>query len=204
MLRPSLLRAALAIAAISTTLVVQTPGNAQAEVVPASECVTPARPITFLGDLVATPVPESTPEPLVAVPAGEPLPAEAQAEISATIRQIIACSNSGDLLRAFALFSDSYLRRIVDPTGELEPDVANELANSFATPTTLNENQLVSLVGIREMVLLPDGRVAVVVETDGGDPDPDGTDVDLFILEKHGDAWLVADAVNDIDELEGE
>ena len=61
---------------------------------------------------------------------------------------------------------------------------------------------LVTLVAIREMVQLPDGTVAAVVETDGGPSNPAGTDVDLFIWEKVNGVWLIKDAVKDIDDIE--
>lgn len=172
------------------------------EIVPGSECTTAPRPVTFLSELLATPV---SSEPYVmptSVPEGAPVDAEIEREIRAVVRQFLACSNSGDVLRALAFLDDNYLRRIVDPTGELDPDTANELIESLATPEALDDDHLVIFLGIREMVQMPDGRIAVVLETDGGVPNPKGTDVDLFIFARINDQWLITDAVNDIDDLE--
>ncbi|MCC6790977.1 MAG: hypothetical protein IT336_04780 [Thermomicrobiales bacterium] len=199
-------RLALAAGAIGLSLLLAMPVSAQdatesGEVIPGSECMTPALPVTFLGELVATP---ASTEPYVmptAAPTGETPDDETVAQIEATIRQFISCSNAGDVLRALALFDDDYLRRVVDPTGELDPATANELVESFATPIALTEDQLVVFLGIRTMVQLPDGKVAVVLETDGGQPNPEGTDEDLFIFERVGEQWIIVDAVNDIDDV---
>jgi hypothetical protein len=172
------------------------------EIIPGSECTAKSRPIDFLGTLLATPESTEPYEAPTAVPDGEEVSPEVRAELEATVRQFVACSNSGEVLRALSLLGDDYLRRVFDPNGKLSRDTADKLIQSVATPVAIAEDKLVVFIGIREMVQLADGRVAVVIETDGGDPNPEGTDVDLFIFEKIGDQWIVYDAVNDIDDLE--
>jgi hypothetical protein len=157
--------------------------------------------VTFLGDLVSTPLPDEPYTMPTAVPEGTPVDEATATEIDAAVRMIVACSNSGEVLRALAVFSDDYLRRSTDPTGELDPATANELVESFATPVTMTPEMLITLVGIREMVALPDGRVAAVVESYEGQERPEDTSVDLFIFEKLDGRWIVIDAVNDIDEI---
>ena len=168
-------------------------------VVPGSECTAERRPVTFLGDLVSTPPSEEEYQAPTAVPDGVPPDEQTAAEVTAAMRQVLACSNSGDVLRALSLFDDEYLRRSIDPNDDLNPETANELTESFATPVAIADDNLVVLIAIREMVVTPDGRVAVVVETDGGDEDGEGTAVDLFVFERRGDRWIVVDAVSDID-----
>ncbi len=172
------------------------------EIIPGSECVTEARDYNFLSEIFATPVAVEEYVAPTSVPDGEALDKETETEIRAAVRQFIACSNSGEVLRALSLLDDEYLRRIFDPSGEIDVDTANELLETLATPTAIAEDQLVIFIGILEMVKLPDGTVAVVLETDGGLPNDEGTDVDLFIFTKVDDTWLVIDAVNDIDDIE--
>jgi hypothetical protein len=198
------MRRAAIVAFAGTLLFAIAPAGAQqnGEIIPGSECSTPGRPLSFLGDILATPAstePYSTP---TAVPDGTPVDDATAAEINAAVRQFIACSNSGEVLRALSLLGDDYLRRVFDPSGDLSGETADKLIESVATPMTIEPDQLVVFLGIREMVALPDGRVAVVIETDGGNPNPEGTDVDLFIFKRIGNAWIVDDAVNDIDDLE--
>lgn len=195
-------------AALLSTLMIVSPVTAQdgtpvtGEGIPGSECNAPARPADFLGTLVATPISDEPYVAPTAVPDGTAVEEPAASEVEAAVRMYVACSNSGEVLRALSLLSDEYLRRVVDPTGELDSDTAVELGASLATPIAIEPDQYVRLLGIRQMVQLPDGRVAVVVETDGGPVDPEGTDVDLLIFEKIGESWIIVDAVNDIDDLE--
>jgi hypothetical protein len=207
---PSKARLAGALCATGISLLLVAPAVAQVaspaagEIIPGEECATEARSVTFLGELVATPVADDNYVAPTAVPDGETPDDATVAEITEVVRQFISCSNSGDVLRALSLFDDAYLRRAIDPTGELDPDTANKLVESIATPIAIKPEQMVVFLGIREMVQLPDGSVAVVIETDGGDQNTSGTDVDLFIFTRDGDRWIITDAVNDIDDIEAQ
>jgi hypothetical protein len=171
--------------------------------VPLATCPLPPRPVTFLGELVQTPIIADPVATLDAVPEGRPPGQQTVRAIEATIDQYIDCSNSGDVLRWLSLYSDDYLRRAFDPEGELDVGTANQLVDSIATPEPIAAEAAVALVAIREMIQLPDGRIAVVLETDGGDPNPEGTDVNLFVLTNHAGRWIIDDAVDDIDEGSG-
>jgi hypothetical protein len=171
------------------------------EVVPGSDCATEPRPITFLGDLIQTPAATQPYVAPTAMPEGPAPDDQTATEVTAVLRQFLACSNAGDVLRALALLSDDYLRRVSDPTGELDVETANGLMAPLASPIAIPANELVQFLRIVSMAQLADGRVAVVMETDGGSPNPEGTDVDLFVLKRFGDVWLIDDAVNDIDEI---
>jgi hypothetical protein len=207
---PSRTRVAGALCATGLSLLLVAPTVAQdatpatGEIISGEQCTTDARPVTFLGELVATPVAQDEYVAPTAVPEGVTPDDATVDEITAVVEQFIACSNSGEVLRALSLFDDAYLRRVIDPTGELDPDTANKLVESIATPIAIEPEQFVVFLGIREMVQLPDGSVAVVLETDGGDENTSGTDVDLFIFKRDGDRWIIADAVNDIDDIEAQ
>lgn len=162
-------------------------------------CPLPPRPLTFLGHLVQTPLPGEITPTFDTIPDGQPPDGQTARAIEATLSTYIDCSNSGDVMRWLSLYSDDYLRRAFDPKDELDPGTANQLVESIATPEPVAADAAITLVAIRTMVQLPDGRVAVVLETDGGDPDPEGTDVNLFVLAPMDGRWIIDDAVNDID-----
>jgi len=167
-----------------------------------AECPLPARPIWFLGELVSTPPTGGVGESFEQVPVGGTPDPVAAREVESTIANFIECSNAGDVLRWLSLYSDDYLRRVFDPEDELDAETADRLIESIATPEAVPADKAVTLIGLHEKVALPDGRVAVVLETDGGDPNPEGTDLNLFVLKRSGDGWVIDDAVNDIDESE--
>jgi hypothetical protein len=114
----------------------------------------------------------------------------------------VACYNTGETLRVLALWDAGYIRRLFDPDDKLPPDTADQIVKSIAKAEPPKEDEMLVLVAIRTIVQMPDGRVAAVVETDGGNPNPDGTDVDLFIFSKVDGRWMVSDAVKNIDEIE--
>jgi hypothetical protein len=178
-----------------------TPATA-GEVVPPEECTTAPRPADFLADLIATPVAATPIAPITTLPAGTAPDEPTKSAIEAAVRQLVACSNTGDVLRGLALFTDDYLRRTLDPTGQLTAEAAIALIAPYATPIPLAPAQLVRLVEVRDITLLPDGRVAAVSVTDGGIPDPPGVTVDLLVFVKAGDRWLIDETVANVDQPE--
>lgn len=171
------------------------------DVVPASECTAEPRSMTFLSDLVATPAAVITPTPLAEFPEGAALDEAQEAEVVAAVHQLIACSNSGDLLRALALYSDDYLRRTLNPSGALTPEDALALSQRASTPIALTESQLIRLVAIERMTLLDDGQVALLLVTDGGPTDAAGVTVDYFVWKQVDGRWLADVAVSNADHL---
>ena len=78
--------------------------------------------------------------------------------------------------------------------------MAIELAKSIATPVAVDPADMTTLDSILLIRKLPDGAVTVVFRTSGGpDRDPDETQIDLFVLRKDGDRWLIVDGLTDID-----
>lgn len=169
--------------------------------VAATECTATALPVDFLGNLVQTPIAATTPVPFTSVPAGTAPDAPTTAAIITAVRQFVACYNTGDTLRLLALYDPHFLRRLFDPQGIMPVDTANDLISSVAKPQPPKEDELLSLLAIHTLVQLADGRVAVVLETDGGNPNPGGTDVDLFVFKLVDGRWLIDDAVKHINEV---
>lgn len=164
-------------------------------------CDVPARPITFIADLLAAPGPETTPTPVAEVPEGkEIVDPVVRTEITNLIETLIACVNQGELLRSFSLFDDEYLRRLIDPEGLMRAEVAIELAKSMATPAAVEPGEVTTLDEILTIRELADGSVIVVFQTVGGpDRDPDETQVDLFVLRAIDEDWKIVDGLADLD-----
>ncbi len=134
----------------------------------------PATPTTF-----ATPgcdVPARTPDEItallastgVATPAattdGRTLPqgVPADAAIAATMKRMVhlwlACQNAGEALRAWSLFSDGYLYRLLSRQGES----SSEAYRTLATPAPVAE-EVAKVLAIEGERLLPDGRYGAMV-----------------------------------------
>jgi hypothetical protein len=186
-------------------LVALTPAARAQEATPVGELVDPAlcttepRPATFLRDLIATPVSATPVAAITQLPEGTEPDEQTREEITAVIVQLIACSNTGDLLRPLSLFGDEYLRRTLNATGTLTAEEALSAIAAIATPFAMTPELQIRLVEIRDMRVLADGRVAVVVVTD---PPQEGLDTDLFIFARGEDGWFIEDAVSDWDLVE--
>jgi hypothetical protein len=192
---------ALTGAALITPMIATGTVSAQeATPIPAA-CDMEPRPITFIADLLAAPRPDVTPTPVAGVPEGTDVTDPTiRAEVERVVQSLILCVNQGELLRSFSLFDDEYLRRIIDPEGIMGAEVAIELAKSIATPESVAPEDMTTLDTILLVRQQPDGTVTVVFQTRGGpDRDPDETQIDLFVLRKASDRWLIVDGLTDLD-----
>ncbi len=91
------------------------------------------------------------------LPAGVPASGQMAAEIESVVGMWLACHNQGDPLRAWALFSDGYLYRLI--SRQAAPDQAVS-----ATPVpAANSSGGARLVEIRGERRLPDGRYGATV-----------------------------------------
>jgi hypothetical protein len=155
-------------------------------------CDIEPRPVDFLIAIVQAPDPETTPTPIDAVPTGTPVDDATRAAVTGIINTLTICVNQGDYLRAFALFDDAYLRRIIDPEGLMSEDVAFELGKSLATPSSSAEIPAGVTVQILSVNALADGSVAVAFQT----IDPSSDDepaIDLYVLDNRDGKWVIID-----------
>jgi hypothetical protein len=163
--------------------------------VPAPEECT-VEPISeeHLAQLVATPVPEgmATPEASptpFAMPEGTPADEATITEITAAVRQFIACINAGDLPRVLALYSDRAIVEIfLAPIGGQA--TAREILDQLGAPQVLPEDQRTVLIRVDEVRVLPDGRVAALIfGDDRSNPRPPGPALVYFV--KVEGRWLI-------------
>jgi len=142
-------------------------------------------PMVVDGTVVAT-APSRHPSQPPAPPPGESADPQTAAEITAAVREFIACENGEDPLRYYALFSDAALRQLlanVVPVGDEEAF----LASLTATPRPGGREDVEPTPIVEEVRMLSDGRVGARVSTDRSEAD------DLFVFAKVGDRWLLDD-----------
>jgi hypothetical protein len=108
--------------------------------------------------LAQTPAPGEPPD--ATETGGEPADEATRAAITATARELVACSNAGDILRRLALYSDERLR-FAYPDG---PTRALEMIAK--SPLPLAEAERVALVRVEDVQQLTDGRVSARVTVD--------------------------------------
>jgi hypothetical protein len=106
------------------------------------------------------------------------------------LREAVACINTGDILKIVAFYSDDLVRRLLI-------NVPLEQIEQQGTPVPLTQDQMTELLAISGMVVLPDGRVAVVVTGDDH-TNPAPASNTLFYFVKVGDRWLIDDFVTDV------
>jgi hypothetical protein len=57
-----------------------------------------------------------------------------------------------------------------------------------------------SLLAVRDVRVLPDGRVGALVETDFPGEPPEGAEVDFFLFVQEDGSWLIDDLVEDLED----
>ena len=187
-------------AALTPQVTAQT---AQPDVPHPAECITEPRPasslLALMGDAPAMGDHGADGMALVAPPLpGEPADADTLAGVTATVREILACVNAGEYLRALALYSDDLVRRVFAQDGGLpfgdataETVAATPGAGTAALPVRL------ALVDIRDVRVLPDARSsAVVVVGFAAGRDVRAEPPVLIVFVKRHERWLEDEVIN--------
>lgn len=120
---------------------------------------------------------------------GAPADGEVVVQVERAIHELFSCLNAGEPLRAFALYSEAYLQRI------LASETAESL-NRLATPRPLDRDDWTIIVDIRNVRILDDGRVSATVILD-----PALIPVEKifgFFLIREGDQWLIDDVLDEL------
>lgn len=162
-----------------------TPGIAVCDVAPR----TVADMLALLGSEVPAGGQVLEPQPL---PPGVPADAATTEAITAVVRELEACSNTGDQLRIYALFSDDQFRQI-PPSAEIVDELR---ALEAATPAAVPVGQRQVIVGPWHVEKLADGRVMAAVQFrwEGEVGLPNTTKALLFV--QQDDQWLLQEMLN--------
>jgi|SRR5579884_2300586 len=136
------------------------PGYAVAPTQTTVGCTVAPRSIQFFRGLLGTPIPATTPPPFNPR-TGVPAAPSVVAGVTATMQELVACTNAGDALGLYALLTDAYLRQVVRERGPNTPQAVADLARYTPTPAPATEQRhLVEVDSVRQW---PDGRVGAVV-----------------------------------------
>jgi hypothetical protein len=125
------------------------------------------------------------------LPEGEPADTLVVIDVTAIMRQVIACFNTGNPLTFYDFTTDQFLRD--------QLDVALQMEATPADRPTLKGDQLASLMAVREVTVLPDGRVGALVETHYPTETPD-VQVDYVFLVEEDFVWLIDDVIEDLED----
>ena len=139
----------------------------------------------------ATPVAageESTPAE-VTIPLGEPADAETVAGVTETIDQVFACFAAGDVLRAYALFTDDLATQFSPPPGTPREEAEAFLTGGFGEED--EEGTESDVVAVASVMVLDDGRVSafVVDRYEAGDA------MTYVVFEEVDGRWLADEVV---------
>jgi hypothetical protein len=130
------------------------------EALPAEVCIVAPRTGQEIATLLADPN-TATPAATTGgqtLPAGEPVTAETTAAMEQVVQMWLACQNAGEPLRAWSLFSDGYLFRLLSRQGGVSGDAYRALATP--APVAAEAALVLAIEGER---LLPDGRYGATV-----------------------------------------
>ena len=162
-------------------------------VVEPSECLVEPRPeVETVTE--ATPAPRESVESEADLPQGEPASQDLTDIVVAIEREAAACINDGDAARLAALMTDAqaadFLAQFEDAFGGATPDPA------------LNDVAL-TLLSVRDVRVLADGRLGAVVvwvlerqEPDGEAPVQPELETNFHIYEEVDGRWLLADELS--------
>lgn len=149
-----------AVVTLSIALLVGAPlaSAAQSTPVSAGNCDALPRSLAELSALALAPAPSATPSISLAI--GEPLTLDQLSSIQATVRRFIDCSNAGEPLRVYSLYSDRYLQQMLS----LErPAIDQNRYDALSTPVPAQPGEEVLLVSIEGGRRLADGRLGAEV-----------------------------------------
>jgi hypothetical protein len=125
--------------------------------------VTPLTDAELVAIVEQAPEAESVDGAGISLEDGEPADDATIDTVNELVRTSVACTNANDPLRSFALFTDRYLQQRFG--GDNQDDLGHLLAALTRTPDVTQENDRLTLDGIDNVLLLPDGRVAATVTT---------------------------------------
>ncbi|MCC6790643.1 MAG: hypothetical protein IT336_03105 [Thermomicrobiales bacterium] len=188
-----MIRAAVALTLLLTLLLMPGDSARAQEATPSPGCDVAPRDDADLTALNAgadaSPVAGGTPAPMLpmALPEGDPVDAATLNALDATLSEVVACAESGDLARLLALYSDAYVANIA-LAPEPVPIVPGQGHDGTHVPG-IDETPSAT-VGttprVETAVRLPDGRVAAVVSADG----LEGTQEIVIFIEVDGQ-WTI-------------
>lgn len=138
-------------------------------------CLIAPRTLRQIRSLAAQPLGRATPMSAVEGPVDQAV----VDELWATVREVVACSNAGDILRRLALYSDQRIHSAY-PKGPTR-DLKWLAKHADAVP----RSERVALIRLDKIALLADGRATAVATV------KNPSETVRLVFAKQGDRWLI-------------
>lgn len=166
--------------------------------VAAEECVSEPRAFDELAAILQLDG-EGVPQPAtttITPPLGEVVDSATDIQIKEVARELLACFNAGDFLRAGALMTENGVKRSF--WGLTIDEENRQLARErlAAEPEPRLPELSVRLITVTDSSLLPDGRVAAFVVMNEPLLPPQGPETLLFIFANEDGTWKVDDYID--------
>jgi hypothetical protein len=100
---------------------------------------------------------------------GVPADPSIVAAVTETVEESVACLNAGDIARFTALYTDEAFFLAYGGGEITDPELAEQQLASLATPQPLPPDERVGIPAIRDVRVLPDGRVTAIISTTDGE-----------------------------------
>lgn len=177
----------------------------------AEDCTVETRSIEELRAIIGEPAAEGAGEATSAVqatpegfslPVGTPADEATTAEIVAAVHHLTACHNAGDFLAGFSLLTDEFIQSQI-PLSVFDADF---IAVMEGTPIALVEDVQTTILAVREVTVLDEGRVSALYDYNSPTPQVegiDGVETDLFIFENVDGVWLLDETIENVEGTHG-
>ena len=143
--------------------------------------------------IAGTPSPDMTAATEADLPRGEEADEETTAEIIDAEVLLVACYNAGDFSRLLSLLTD---HAILLAIGAAPDQGTIDILLSPATPTA--DDSMISLVDVRDVRVLEDGRVGAVAEW-GVSSDPEViTEINFEVFIEVDGVWMLDDEITNL------
>lgn len=143
----------------------------------------PPEPIAY-----PTTHPDAPATRVIEITVGRPATPEVKEGIVATIHEFYACSNAGDMRRAFALGTDHYIQHYGDSGTLTSEDIAFLTDDPVPVPVEFQT----AVIAVTNVTVLGDGRAAAFVTIDSPFDDPS---TELAIFAQQGERWLIDEII---------
>lgn len=166
--------------------------------VSASECQSEPRAFEELATILNLDA-EGVPQPAattITPPLGENVDSATDIAIKEVAREVLACFNAGDVLRAATLMTDNGVMRSYWGLTIDEENRALARERLAAPPEARVPEAFVRLITVTDSSMLPDGRVAAFVVINEPLLPPTGPETLLFIFTNQDGQWKVDDYID--------
>jgi hypothetical protein len=161
-----------------------------------AECQATPRTVAELDAAIMKALPEPSDSTLLEALAGEAPDAATMDAVIAAERELVAGLNASDALRAYGLYTDDGLARLMEYVA-VTPNASYEWVPDFselaAPATPLPDAYQLALISVEDVRVLPDGRVAATVKMESGGPGMLGipTGIPVMHIFKPGERFLI-------------